>query len=303
MPSQKITIKRKLPFIQSVQDKKDLEDYYASSIAKIGSYFGKKGSRLAGKGDLSTEEVRELLPQILGVYPDEREFGKAVELYFTELSTTILAQGTELEIGKTIDNSKPLFILNHKTGQMEKFQDPINIEEYVKWTHAKGHPLVAPDKKTAEILPNDLCKFYIEDLNEVKKSELEKIKLADDAIDVYNKYKGDISRITVILTNLGTDCRQLTDSDKKIKFKELSTSKDLALLSLFIEEGNNEFASQMYEVQLFLDAGVLKYEGQQIVIAENNEGLGSSIREVALELNKKSETKRFTALKARAAMA
>src|SRR5690606_22846505 len=88
MPSKKIFIKRNRPFIHEQLHSTEAREYLSLSRRSIGSYWATKDSRRSGTG-LNDEEVKLLLPQILEVQADDRDFRKTVGRFYEEISTLI----------------------------------------------------------------------------------------------------------------------------------------------------------------------------------------------------------------------
>jgi hypothetical protein len=169
--SYKIWIRRKSSHIERIQ--KDIPEYLARSKKYVGSYFESKTSQVIGSG-LTEGEKKLLLPDIIGVSPDEREWKAKSILFFQELATEVpFGDGLKLEIGLEKDNNKPLSENNM----------PLNIMDYVRYRHIKGHPKVAPSEDDAK---GDLLKdFFI--YNPQKSRDLAN-KIAADRDNANAKY-------------------------------------------------------------------------------------------------------------------
>src|SRR5690606_19206039 len=117
----------------------------------VGPYYQ---GRVPGSG-LTFQEQKLLLPDVIGVEANDKDFRREVEKFYHEILTKIPDAGIELEIGLENDN-EPLSESNM----------PLNIKDYVIYRHIINSPQVAKDKDTADRWGH-LKPFYIEDQEKV----------------------------------------------------------------------------------------------------------------------------------------
>ncbi len=263
--SKVVKLCRVIPFSQ--ESNQDLTDFYSQATRGLGSYFP-KGSKKAGTG-LTFSEERLLMPDLLNLPSDDREFRKQLELYFVEITTKVPHEGLPLEIG-LIDNKKPLSDSNL----------PISIEDYVRYKHAISHPQTAPSKETA--VGNQLINFYI--LDETKTAILEKEEndIRDQALVEYISIKGNEEKVDMVLTNLGIDTRELDHNKLVLKLKEYIENKEINNSTNFINALKNPKLTTTYRLRKLIQANVLKLVGNVIVITESGAKIGNNMEQAVL---------------------
>lgn len=204
--SYKVWIRRKQTNIEKVQ--KDIPEYIARSKKFASAYWESKDSRVVGSG-LTESEKKLLLPDIIGVMPDEREWkAKSIEFY-TELATNIPAgEGQKLEIGLEKDNSKPVSESNM----------PLNLMDYIRYRHIKDNPKTALSQEEAK--GNMLKEFYIFDPNAERLATNKKIADRDEANAKYASIKGKPETVNALLITYGVNPDLILEADRVAELSE-----------------------------------------------------------------------------------
>lgn len=262
--SKKIRIKRAESFLARAQGK-EIDDYFQSAIREVGSYFESSSSRRIGSG-LTLPEEKLLLPDILGVTSEDREFLKLRNnFYITMYSKIPYKGGLELEIGLE-DNSKPL----------SKDNLPLNLADYVRYRHHIKHPSVAESEGAA--VGNQLKQFYVFDDIQVTGATDAVNEIKDDALEFYLKIKSDQKKVDMMLTLLGSDPRdtegqtaEQTAQLRKEKLRQLIYSKPSDIVTLSTDKNFDT----IYKMKSMVNTGVLKQVGTKYVITETGDTIGT----------------------------
>lgn len=286
--SKTILVHRKLSFAQMSHTDSDVADWFNQAFKALSPYW--KG-KVVGTG-LTLTEQRLLLPYMHGTEPDEREFRKKTEEFYDSLLTKVPPQGLKLEIGLE-DDGLPVSADNM----------PLNIQDYIIYRHALGHPHLATTRQEADRSP--IKHFYIHDPAVVSSTGIEINKLEDDALACYFKYKDDEVKVDQILTLSGVNIKKMTLADKIIKFKSLAIR----------EAGKNEIETQhtlkrfvdlcedpdlmvKYLIQEMVGAQVLERQGTTIFMKESGEAIGANIKEATAFLKNPKNSRIYNMLRA-----
>lgn len=267
--SRKVFIRRSAPFIARAQN--SAKDFYDNGAQSVGSYFETVNSKRVASG-LTMAEENLLIPAILGLHHEDRDYFKERNLYFANFETKIPPKnGLELEVGLTESNSKPLSSTNL----------PLNVMDYLRFKHASGHPWVSASRAGAS--GNQLKQFFIFD--EVAESGItsKANDQKDKALEYYLKVKADVNKVNMMLLLLGTDYRDIVGQNdthtaelRGEKLRELSTSKSTDLVSLYEDK---DFDAK-YSIEAMMRVGVIRKISGSYRVVETDEFLGRSIEEV-----------------------
>lgn len=285
--SKTIIIHRKLSFAQEAHTDPEVIDWFNQAFKCISPYW--KG-KVVGTG-LTYTEQKILLPYVIGVEADDREFRKRVELFYHELLTKIPPQGLKLEIGLE-DDSLPLSETNL----------PINIQNYIIYRHAIGHPKMAQNAAEADRDPTKA--MYVYDPERTTNINIELNTLEDAAISSYFKYKDDEVKVDQILTMLGVNTKVLNFQDKLLKLKSF-TKKDAAKGDLenradfqrFIDICEDPDLMIKYLIQEMVGAQILTREGTTIFIKESGEAIGANAKEAVAFLKNPKNSRIYNMLR------
>lgn len=286
-----VFIQRQLSFAQDAHKDPEVADYFNQAFKALGPYFAQR-SRTVATG-LTHAEQRILMPFLHGVEADDKTFRKATETYFDEILTKVPASGLKLEIGLE-DDTQPLSADNL----------PKNIQDFVTWRHALGHPNLALNKQEADRNPTK--HMYLHDPAEVSFNELKLNKLEDDALACYFKYKDDAVKVDQILTLSGINLTGLpTLAERVVQFKNLATKTDnkneveqKQALEKFITLCNDPDLLVKYLIQEMISAQVLERAGTTIFIKESGENIGANVKEAVAFLKDARNTRVYNLLRA-----
>lgn len=270
--SKRITIFRANNFVQSAQKDQNVAEFMSQSSKSIGPYLQSNTSKIIGSG-LNLVEQNILLPYVLHMDADDKDFKKAVYNFFNSLVTKVgLTHGITLEIGLLEDNSKPV----------SKTNLPIDVEEYIRYRHAKNHPWVAGSR--AESDGNQLKYFYIHDSEAQERADNDKLVLQDKAESIWLEIKNHPTKVGMLLTLLGYDIREYLgrneEQKKQLALKDVITNDAPRFLAVY-EADRFELR---YWLKAMVTANAVQQLGTSYVIAENKKLIGRSEMEAILFL-------------------
>ena len=270
--SLKVTIFRANNFVQSAQKDEAVADFMSQSSKSISPYWQSNSAKVIGSG-LSIAEQELLMPYLIQIEKDDREFRTAVFKFFNSLSTKIpFSTGKDFEIGLEKSNTEPL----------AKDNMPLDIEQYVRYRHAKNHPWVAGSKSEAE--GNQLKLFYIHDADKQHKEDTDKLVIQDEADEIWLKIKNQPQKVTMLLTSLGFDERDYLgrngETRKQNDLREFINKDAIKFLSVYRDD---RFETK-YWLKAMVKASIVEEVGTSFVIKENKKLLGRSEMETVLFL-------------------
>ncbi len=291
--SKKVTIFRAGSFLSRAQGK-EIEDFFSSSKKSIGSYWESVASKKVGTGLTFTEEAI-LLPLVLDVPAEDREFRKKVTQFYVDIDTQIpFGTGKTLEIGLELDNDKPISL---DTKDASKSNLPLNIMDYLRYRHALNHPFCAKNKEEAD--GNALIEFYIFDKTDVIKKNTKKSDERDAAIQMYLTIKPDPIKVGMMLTLLGIDPREFTgNTAEALKVDALRKQAETNPAG-FIEIYKNTDLETHYWIKTMLNTGILKIIGNKYFDAETNKLIGNTLEETTFFFKDEENSDVVVTLKAR----
>lgn len=277
-----IVFLRRLPQFASAA-RRELEDYFAESKRSVGGYFSKNSVRTA-TGLTPTEEDL-LMPYILSIPKEDRDFRKEVTKFFEGIDTKVLPkEGTPLEIGLNRDNNEPVSADNL----------PISITDYIRYRHALGHPWVAADE--ANGIGNQLKQYYFYDPATVSKANIDTNEERDKAIGYYLTLKDNKRSVDMYLTLLGVRTDQIKPGEEVYELRKLVDKDPKKFLALY----NDRDKEMKYIIEDMINKGILERIGKsRIVIKDTTEELGRDMKETILFLSDSKNTKTYQALRAR----
>lgn len=274
MDNNYITVKRKLPF--NHENRKEMEDWYATAYTSIGAYYQSLGSMKIASG-LNSEEERELLPEILGVAAEDKiKFMEARNKYFKEIDTDIPKDGRKLNIGLR-DNDKPFSV---KKGEENL---PLETEDYIRYRHLIGHPQVALDEVSA--LSNPLKKYWVEDPNQIIERRKKANEVKDLAVADYLEIKNNNNKVDMVLIAMGFKPEKL--EDKLVTLRNQAEVRP----ELFHKTTNDPDLPYYWEMERMVHAGVLDRIGQRFVLPDTAEEIAGDNREMVLWMKDKKNSK------------
>lgn len=183
------------------------DDLYQLAKKKIGSTFI-KGTTIPVKG-LSQEEIKEYMPIVLGMSPDDIKFNEAVNRYFHDITTEIPPAGKPLDI--SVDESG----------------NPVNIQDFIRYKHAVATSYVANSKEEAdkqsgneEFDASVNYTFYIKDPLQVRKARKKKAQSHQQALSVYLEVTSDEEKANWVIDCYGKNHNKMDKDDILPTLKE-----------------------------------------------------------------------------------
>lgn len=249
-----------------------VDDHFADSKQSIGSYYTSIHSHKIGNG-LTFAEENILMPHVIDTPSEDREFRKKVADYFADITTNVPhGTGIQLEIGLDGDNSKEIKA-HDKNGEGGNM--PINLLEFIRYRHAKGHPWTAANKEESE---GDQTKvWYIFDKSAVADKNSTKVAEQDAAMQIYLiKVKPDPKIVEQMLTLLGSDPREYDTPGKKEEAVREKMMKDPKKFSEVFETGELEIR---YMLDMMVKTKVLKQVGTRYLDGETDKLIGNNQEE------------------------
>lgn len=284
--SKKVTIFRTSNFIESVQT--TAKDFVSMSKKSIGSYWQSVNTRMPGSG-LTFAQMKLIMPRILDVPAEDRDFQKKCTEFFSSLITSVpFEKGLELEIGLESGNTDPLGDDNL----------PIKPMDFVRWRHALGHPQVSATRE--EGLGNVLKKFYIFDA-EVSDATLNThVEQKDKAMTTYLQIRSaEPEKVKMLMTLLGLDPRRYTGKNAEDLMNQALREKADKYPEDFNKAyGQNNF-EEKYVLRSMTNTGVLKLIGRKYIDPETSSVIGNNEEEAIFYLKDKENADTVMILKAR----
>lgn len=281
--SKKITIFRTNSMLSKAQTA-DTGDFLETTKVSVGSYFEKRDSRKVATGLTSKEEYL-LLPEYVDADPEEREFRKKVAEFFADLDTPVpYRTGKILEVGLSSSNDR----------EVSKDNMPLDVMDYIRYKHAKGHPFMAANKEEGE--KDSTKQYYIFDPSAVQDRKKKKSEAQNDALQTYLSVKDSPEKVDMLLTLLGVDIREYSgadaDADKADVLKKLATER--------YEELNKIQASgdleKRYWIKSMVKFNILKVFGEKYVDGETKKTIGNSLEETISYFSDEENNSDFIAM-------
>lgn len=279
-----VTIFRLPNMIEKVQGGNQ-EQFFSASKMGVGSYFANGNTREVGSG-LNNKEKNILLPLIINIPSDDREFRTRVEEFYVDISTNVpYNTGRPLEIGMEVNNAKDI----EAPGPGKDGNLPINIMDYIRYRHALGHPWVAPSKD--EGAGNQTKLFYVFDPEVTNVKNTNKSKERDAALAIYLKVKESPESVDQILTMLNINVLEYNgmrdkDEAKIAKLHDLIVgyTKDNkpveGIPARIVEVYNEDQMSVKYWIKRMVNAKALVLSGSKYFDGQNKEVVANSLDEM-----------------------
>ena len=290
MPSKIVEIHRKQNFLQGANADADVQEYMSLSFRAIGSYFREIGK--VYETGLTREEENLVMPELMGgITPgdDKNEFRRQVQTFFKDINTKIPAEGLKLQIGL------------QQEGPLSENNPPLKPMDYVRYKHAIKHPQVAMDKDSAEKYQHIL--FYVVDKAAQLDSKSKLQQYEDAAQTEYLQINKDLSKVEMVLTLLGVNTRNLTESDMVIQLKALATidveSSDLMnteRLQKFVAVVNDKELITKYDIMEMVRNNILDRVKTKILLKETGETIGDNLKEAVIWMHVKANSKTVNTL-------
>lgn len=265
------------------EDQPDLKEYFDNSHRAVASFW-QKGSMRPGTG-LTIPEENLLMPYILNIPKEDRDFREKVTEYFHSIDTKVDPLdsfgngGTKLEIGLE-NNDLPVSADNL----------PLNVVHYIKWRHASIHPEVALSFEDAR--GNQLKKYYIHDPKAVIKTNLSKADIKDTALEAYLQVKQNPAKVIQYLSLLLIDPAKHKGSEV-VKLREMAEKKPADFIKIHVDKDKDFHYMLMDLVQ----AKILEEVGTRILFKQSGDQIGKDLKEAIAWLRAPENSKQITIFK------
>lgn len=283
-----VEVFRHFTLAEMSQSDPEVKAWLGQSFRAIGPYFKEKATATG----LTFEEQRILIPPLLGIEPEDKEFRRRVTKHFDEMITPISKDGLKLRISLQDDN-QPL----------SEHNMPLYLNDYITYKHIIGHPDVAKDKTEAERLYNK--RFYIVDPDKASVEAITINTLEDKSVEIYFRHKGDKIKTDQILTMLGVNIKDMSTEDKVLKMKTFAT-KDAKLTEVeqkeafdrFIKIAEDKDLEYKYLIQEMIAIQYLKRVGTNVLYKESGDLLGENMEAAVLALKNPKNSRELNLMKA-----
>lgn len=318
----------KIVEIHRVDNSTNRLDYKAQiamgdTMSLIGSYME---GRNIGTG-LEKWEVDELLPLVINTKTTDIEYNKKLINFYSELRHRVeptnknklgkvIGGGLKLEIGKRIDNSKPIIyteekevtktikvknsegnIVDQEVVELVKEQIknyPINLEDYLNYYHIKGHPKVGENKQIT--VSNPTFTWYIYDKADELNIKLDKERIEEQAIKLYlntSKKEDTVKRVCELISSLGIALNSMSPSELMLEYKKLAVDKP----EDFIRAVNDKHLEYKFIIKQCLSYSILEKINNTIVDFETKDIIGNDLNEAVVYLQNKANSNYLKRLK------
>lgn len=265
----------------------ELKAYYDNAYRAIGSYWPKNSQR-PGTG-LNITEENFLMPYVLNISKDDRDFREKSTNFFHDITTKIdptVMDQKGFETGGT-----PLDIsLYNNEEELSPENLPNNISDYIRYRHIISHPDVALSADDAK--GNPLKKYYIHDDVKVTLGNVSNADAKDLAMEAYLQVKKDAAKVIQYLTLLKVDSRDYRGQET-VKLRDLAVTKPLD----FMKVHNNKNKDYYYMITDLLAAKVLEQVGTRILVKESGAQLGGTSEEAIAYLKDPANSKQVVIFK------
>ena len=281
-----VTIFRAGSFLSRAQGK-EVQEFLSTTKKSVGSYWESISSKRIASG-LSFAEENFLLPYLLDVPAEDREFRKKVSTFYVEIDTQVPHNsGRQLEIGLEESNDRDVSTKNM----------PINLMDYLRFRHLVGHPQVAMTKEDAD--GNMLKEFYVFDKSDVIKKNAKKTDEKDAAIQIYLEIKNDQTKVDAMLTIMEVDPREFTGPEAaELKQDELRSQSETKPEE-FVKAYQAADIDIRYWLRTMLNTGVLKLIGTKYLDNETNKLVANNTDEAIFFFKDEENSEAVSLYKAR----
>lgn len=236
-----------------------------ANIASIPEHRNKIGASVSATNFMlsSGEEMKVLMPTIIGCDPNNSEWTKKLKMYWENISKVVPEVGLSLEIGFEYPTKEKYNEYSKALEQIDKQYDtelkadpqneadiwkrklnniisletrhyeygkPINLSDYVLWRHCLVYRDIA--KREQDVNKSKHIRFYITDATEVAKRKEAQFKVRTTANMKFYEILGDVDAIDSILLASGKSINNLQDSDKQIMLESIKDSSPEAFIAL-----------------------------------------------------------------------
>lgn len=276
--------------IPEAENKKnpELKEYFDNSYRAVGSYWP-KGSMRPGTG-LSLTEENILMPYILNIPFNDRDFREKVTQFFHDITTKV--EPTHIDVKGIEDGGTKLEIgLHNNEEEVGELNLPNNIMDFIRYRQIIGHPQVAISEEASR--GNQLKIYFIYNPTDVTRSNNTLADMKDTALEAYLGVKKDAAKVVQYLTLLGVNSQDFKGSES-VKLRELSIKDPEAFMKVHL----NKHKDYKYLIMDLITANVLEQIGSRIVIKESSQQIGGNLKEAIAYLMDPANSKQLTIFKA-----
>jgi len=262
MSSKIIEVRRK-------PNKTNLPDHlYEDSTRGVGATLGGSGEVFSG---LTIKEIEKYMPLILGVSNTSQGFYKEVEDYFASLTVKIDGVGIRLEIGK------------------DEKEDPINVQDFIKYKFIKANPKVADEKSAMGVIHQ----YYFYDPKEETIKKYEALQVRKDAEKEFLKIVSDKKKFELVLTIMDPIALSLPEQERELRLDALKENSPQEFLSVVKDKH--------LEARAFLEDCISKEALRRVgnIVLNGDQKIGDTIEGAILFLEDPKNSDVVATLKAR----
>ncbi len=287
-----VYVKRKQTFIENANKDPEVQAYFNMSYQAVGSYYKETGKQY-GTG-LTSQEIRFLLPEYLGIFPeDKKEFFLAVRDFYRNKNTKIPPEGLRLNVA-----------LERQSEPLSETNLPLVLSDYITYMHIVGHPEVSASLEKAEMYQHK--RFYIEDTENVISNATIVSEKEDQTRLEYYKIIEDKDKVEQMLILLGFDTKGRKDEERKLALKSFATIEEKrtstyneSKLDRFMKVSNDRRLEAKYTIEQMIKYDIMERVGTSILLIENGEEIGADMTHASLWLTNKENIRTVNALRAR----
>lgn len=281
----KIVYLRRLPLVIHESNVDLQNDYFAFASRSVGGAFAKDSDRpLTG---LTIGEENLLLPLVLNIPKEDRDFRQKVTDYYHSITTRVKGgdEGTSLEIGLEFGGDE--------ISEDGKFLNnpPLNVGQYLAYKHAIVHPEVAESKLAGK--GNSMKYYYVYDPATVTQDNVDLSDLKDKAVEAYLQVKKDKKKVDMYLTLLDVKLGSLNEGEKILKLREIAEKKPAAFNKVHSDK-NKAIAYFIDQVTLYK---IFTKVGTRYLATESGEELGRDRKETIQYLKDSKNTLQLNTFK------
>ncbi len=230
---------------------KELRD---EKVCNLGGYNDRNGVARP----LTYAEEDKWMPEIVGLKVTDPGFRQAVTNWYKSLTLKVKPEGLEFEIG------------------VDEAGNPYNVEDYVKYLFAKGHPWMA--KSREECLGVEHLQFWFEDPEADNKVKSAKLEVSTKAYVEFAKLDDEEEKLDWVLRAVLGKFPEIGALSELVKLKVKDKKLKVAYIiqkdpEYFLEVMSDKDLIYKAELASMVDAGVITKEGNKYL--NGTENLGS----------------------------
>jgi|TARA_R110000744_G_scaffold281190_3_gene393135 hypothetical protein len=242
-----------------------------SAKARLGSVYVGRQPLKGVKGD----EEKSLLNGVLDVEPTHSDWPKHSKKFWAELSINVPFEGVTLDVS------------------LDEHGDPVNLDDYIKYTFIKKHPHVSKSKD--EMTSSQ--RFFIHDQNRETLKKHLSIQKRKDADREFIKVTSDISRLRNVLRVMSPVGSGSPDKLNNIQAENALYELKEKEPAQFIKIATDKNLDVRAEIDEFISAEVLRRIGNQIIYIDDV--IGEDTDDAIVYLKNKKNSSVLTTLRAK----